>query len=215
MNKFLLINLLAAASLAAAGSVQAGYIFKATLTHDQEVPLGSVPDEGSSGIATFGLNGAKTRLTYDVQLVGLDLRGITPAGVPLQPIPGDLNANDNVTRMHIHRNIAGANGSIVFGMIDANALLRNDNNPNDLAIDISNLHITGAWDLPEGNLTNLGLELDELFANGLYLNFHTSDHAPGEIRGQILFAVPEPGSLALLGIGALGLMGPALRRRRP
>ena len=214
MKKFFINSILALAILAAAGAAQAITIFHATLTNDQEVINPPIPNEGSSGFATFVLNDAQDRLTYDVQLVGLDLRGVNAAGVPGQAIPGDLNPNDNVTRMHIHRNKVGLNGNIVFGIIDANPLLRDD--LLDLVIDIPGLHITGAWDLTEGSqvlgqVTNLGNELANLFAFGLYINVHTSDHPGGEIRGQIL---PEPDSLALLGIGALGLFGPALRRRR-
>ena len=214
MKKPFINILLALGIMTGAGAAQAVTIFHATLTHDQEVANPAIPDEGSSGTATFVLNDAQNRLTYDVQLVGLDLRGVNAFGVPGQPIPGDLNPFDNVTRLHIHRNFAGANGNIVFGIIDANALLRDD--PNDLLIDVPGLHITGAWDLTEGSQvagqqTNLGMELANLFAGGLYINVHTSHHPGGEIRGQI---VPEPGVLALFGIGALGLIGPALRRRR-
>lgn len=50
-----------------------------------------------------------------------------------------------------------------------------------------------------------------LNAGEAYLNIHTSAFPAGEIRG-FLTQVPEPGSLALFGLGALGLAG--LRRRR-
>jgi hypothetical protein len=44
-----------------------------------------------------------------------------------------------------------------------------------------------------------------------YLNIHTSLFPSGEIRG-FLRSVPEPGSLALLGLGSMGLL--LLHRRR-
>lgn len=50
-----------------------------------------------------------------------------------------------------------------------------------------------------------------LAAGEAYLNIHTTAFPAGEIRG-FLTQVPEPGSIALFGLGAAGLA--ALRRRR-
>src|SRR3954471_14414537 len=155
----------ATALLVAAGSAaQASQTFTATLTHDQEVSNPPIPDEGSSGFATFVLNDAQTQLTYDVQLFGLDLDGNqTPA-----------NANDNVTRAHFHRAPTGVNGGIVYGIIDATTALQNDVNPNDRVISPLTGRIQGKWDLTEGannnGTTTLTTELPFLLSGGLYFN---------------------------------------------
>jgi hypothetical protein len=204
MNKSLaaLVTTFALAALqpSAYGQIQ----FQAILTNDQEVANPPIPDEGSSGFGVFTLNAAQTQLTYDVTLTGLDIDGNqTPA-----------NPNDNVTRAHFHRAPAGSNGGIVYGIIDASATLRNDIAPNDLVVNAVTGRITGKWDLGEGannnGTTTLATELPFLLSEGLYFNIHTSDHAGGEIRGQVRF-VPEPASLTLLLLGATPL---CMRRRR-
>jgi hypothetical protein len=58
--------------------------------------------------------------------------------------------------------------------------------------------------------------LDGLSSGQAYLNIHTTLFPSGEIRGflsEVSGDVPEPGSIALFGLGAVGLA--ALRRRRP
>ena len=140
-------------------------------------------------MATLTLNDAQTRLEILIQLVGLDLDG-------LQTI---ADSNDDVVGLHIHRAPSGVNGSIVFGLISPNSDLNAD-----LMINAGAGTIFSAWDLTEGNGTNLASELLNLFSDGLYFNVHTPANPGGEIRGQIT-RVPEPATLALFSLGLAGL----------
>ncbi len=197
MNRFFVVCLLTGARFAARPA-EADTEFRANITHEQENP--PIPDEGASGVGIFILNEAQTALSYNITLFGLDIDGLqTPA-----------NANDNVTRTHIHNSPIGVNGGIVFGQIDGNATFRND--LDDLMVDAANGRITGVWDNAEGNGTTLSAQLTDLLAGRLYFNVHTSDHAGGEVRGQILI-IPEPGTW-LLGILGCAVACFVWRRRR-
>jgi len=102
-------------------------------------------------------------------------------------ITDNLIGEPSAPGAHIHMAPAGSNGGIVFFMAD------------------------GEWPL-EGEAVWSGLsgeEVDALFNEGLYLNFHTTEFPGGEVRGQITL-VPAPAAGMLL-LGAAPL---ALRRRR-
>ncbi|EWH10820.1 hypothetical protein DS2_06001 [Catenovulum agarivorans DS-2] len=66
---------------------------------------------------------------------------------------------------HLHMGVAGTNGGVIVGL----------NQSNDSA-DI--------WELPDTSLT--ADELSAVLNGETYLNFHTSEHPNGEIRGQVL-----------------------------
>lgn len=104
-------------------------------------------------------------------------------------IVGPLNGDPSAPGAHIHDGDVGDNGPIVFAMS------------------------SGVWNLVDSDVWS-GLstaEVDDLFAGGLYANFHTSQHAGGEVRGQITL-VPSPATAAI-GVAGMGLAGVTRRRR--
>jgi subtilisin-like proprotein convertase family protein len=151
-------------------------VFRADLTGDQEFPVPVVTT--AFGDAMLLLNPAQDRLEMTIELLGLDLDGLQ---TPFDP-------TDDVIALHIHNAPAGANGPIVFGLIDPNPAFMNDDNPNDLIVDAANGRIYSAWDAPEGIGTTLAAQLANLRNGLLYFNVHTLGNPGGEIRGQILAA---------------------------
>jgi hypothetical protein len=63
-----------------------------------------------------------------------------------------------------------------------------------------------------GSVTLNATQETELLAERYYINVHTSTNQGGEIRGHLVFAIPEPMTLALVGLTLLGL-GVSHRRR--
>ncbi len=209
MRRLVLSVMVAAALvLILPSAARADLVFFADITHAQEFvpPVLGTPDRGMFGFATLVLNDAQTALTYSISVFGLDFTGAQTPAI----------GNDNLQAAHIHASatsVPGVNAGVVFGFFSPNS----DISPADVVITPFATGvggtITGKWDAPEGNGTTLTAQLGNLLADRAYLNFHTELFPGGEIRGQII-ATPEPTTLALAGLGLMGLAGYAWRRRR-
>ena len=194
---------LAALLLFFCGGAQAAIILKADLTHSQETVQGIFqtsagdPRPQSFGNAVFIINDAQTSMSFTATIFNIDLTGTQTA-----------DSFDNLVAAHIHAAAPpGANGPVRWGFFGAPD---NDNAPDDLVVtpfvDAVGGIISSKWDLTEGNGgTTLTDQLPNIFQGLSYINFHTVQFGGGEIRGQILLAVPEPATLTLLLCAGLGL----------
>jgi len=187
-------------TLLAAAGAHASVMLTANLTTSQEnPPTNPVTSTGAPrpipfGTASFVINDAMTSMTFTATIFNIDVTGTQTADV-----------NDNLTAAHIHApGPPGTNASVVWGFFGSPF---NDNNPNDMTMAPFATGVggtfSGKWDLLEGNNTTLTAQLPNILAGNAYINFHTVQNGGGEIRGQILQAVPEPGTLSLLLGGVL------------
>jgi hypothetical protein len=189
-------------------------VFTANLTHDQETaPNGTAPLLTSTGAprplsfgnATLTLNDPMTQLSLTVTINNIDVTGTQTPDI-----------FDNLTAAHIHASAPpGMNAGVVWGFFGTPD---NDVSPDNLVVTPFASGVGGTfssvWNVSEGNNTTLTAQLNNLFANLAYLNFHTTQFPGGEIRGQIIApaGVPDGGSsLLLLAASLLSVAG--LRRR--
>jgi hypothetical protein len=144
-----------------------------------------------------------TALTFTANIFNIDVTGSQSTDV-----------NDNLVAAHIHAGplvTPTTNGPVVWGFFGTPF---NDLSPTDITVTPFSGAVGGVfsskWDAPEGQNTTLTAQLENILAGRSYINFHTTQFAGGEIRGNIA-PIPEPGTMTLLGLGLAGL---AARRRR-
>ena len=182
--------------------------YRATITTAAEVPAPTIslttggPRPIPFGTATFVLNSAKTQMTMTATINNIDVTGSQSA-----------DTNDNLTLAHIHASptvTPTSTAGVVWGFFGSPI---NDNNPDNRVVTPFATGVggtfTGRWDAPEGNGTTLAAQLSNIGTQHAYINFHTMQNGPGEIRG-FLVEIPEPSTMLLLMVGAVAMVS---RRR--
>lgn len=168
-------------ALASVGmSAHAGvYYFSAFLDGGQESPPVNTPATGSGALVFDDVAG-----TLSGHLVA-------------------FNLTSAVSNYHIHVGAIGVSGPVRVNLMQPGNIVNSNG-----AIWTSQFNL----DLNQAGVLNgttvAGLSQILLGGTG-YFNVHTTNFPGGEIRGQIVQAVPEPGTLAALGLG----MAVLLRRR--
>lgn len=178
--------------------------FTASLNSAQEVFPGGQSNSPLTGSAqlellqTGGVNSLSFTITFD-------------SGFDFGPATGNPSTGgEEVTALHFHNNVRGANGPIVFGILNPSSDL--DGDTSTIFNANGTTTVLGEWDGAEGNggatLADFIPDLLSAQASGgevpLYLNLHSVNDPSGVIRGQVS-AVPEPGAFLLLGTGLAGM----------
>jgi hypothetical protein len=163
------------------------------LTGDQEVPSVTTT---ATAVANLSLNPEGQALAYEITVKGLDFGTLAGVG------PQTADPSDDVTALHFHNAARGANGGIVFGIIDPMAALEQDGNDRTITINPDgSTTIRGVWEESDPASTPLStfipalMGVDEGSDVNLYLNVHTVGNPGGEIRGQLVGAGDNTGNV--------------------
>jgi hypothetical protein len=190
MKRFVVPAALALVLLSAPVSARADTIFVAQLSGAGENPPTS---STALGTATFILKSSLTEIDFTISF-GVDVGG-PPLTTPLQA-------------GHIHFGVPGMNGPVILPF---------PNLPAGMMSGTFSGALTAANLTPAGAIMTFADAVNALETGNTYANLHTSMFPGGEIRGQVTPAaapVPELSSLALLSIGALGLLAYRWPRRK-
>ncbi|RUS99576.1 hypothetical protein DSM107003_01600 [Trichormus variabilis SAG 1403-4b] len=146
-------------------------VYQAVLEGSQQVPGITTT---ATGVASAELNTEAATFTYRLEVTGLDFNGQTET------------TDDDVTMLHIHNAVRGANGPVDFD------ILADDDK--QITVENGKTIITGIWEASEG-LTPQEIQTLQSVSIGAdtpyYFNIHTTTNPSGELRGQIVSTTPD------------------------
>jgi len=159
-------------------------------------------------VAAFVAASASAQTTFQAFLTGL---GETPVNASPATGFGTVVLNLAQTQITVDENWSGltapATASHIHGPggIGTNA---------PVLFPFSGVPAATSGAIPEQTFAITPQEVSWLYAGYLYMNVHTSTFPGGEIRGQLLL-VPEPSTVALVGLGLVAVAVSLRRRRSP
>jgi hypothetical protein len=167
-----------------AGAARADFIATATLLGKNENPPNGSPGTG---------------------FIQVDFNDAKPNQLHVHEVFSGLVAND--TAAHIHIAPLGVNGPVVLPFSPASGFpVGVTSGTYDATLTDQDINVASGFTFAQ--------LIAAIEAGDAYANVHSTTFPGGEIRGQLIAqAVPEPASLTLAGLGALGLIACLGRKR--